>query len=424
MVSTRLTVLAVAVASILNGAAAWPHRARHVDKHARAVIVETVRGPTVQEYVVVDQNGNTISVSRTTIYPATTSTPKTTSKKSKPKPKTTTPKTTSSVVQAPEYNPAPEVPTTVAEPAPVTTQAPVYSATPSPSSSPAPVGDSYDTASLGKGLVYSPYHNDGTCKDQQTVRNEMKQVFGSGEYSWVRTYGADCSQVKSIVGGAYQLGIKVMLGIYHLDTQAGFDSELALLISQMKEVNAEFNKASTDWSVIALVSIGNERVNGNPGAESYWVGEVLRYSALARTSLRACGYTGSVGTADVWHLYSKYPQLCGEDEIVPINMHPFFDQSCPVSNSGTFLKNKLAEIQSVCGSNKKVIIVETGWPNAGGAFFQSIPGQAQQAEFIQLAAANLQTYILLSAFNEGWKAETSSAGVEKFWGIYGNSPSN
>ncbi|KAF3926493.1 hypothetical protein AA313_de0208659 [Arthrobotrys entomopaga] len=390
MVSARLAVLACAAASIFQGAFALPMA---VDK--RDVVVTS--NLLVKVFVVIDQYGNTISYKKSTYMPeapdAATPTPK-----PHPKPTTThhhshsTPTTPTNNY---ETQPTPAAPTQ----------------TPPSSGGNTPVSSD----KLGTGIVYSPYHNDGTCKDTATVANEVKDIATSGNgYNWLRIYGVDCNQVANVLSAASDNGLKVMLGIYNVQSESDFQADLQGLLTQVK--------ASTgDWSDVAFISVGNEVVN-NAGGDASVVSTLLSYAATTRAAVKAAGYTGSVGNTDVWIWYKTFPQLCGEDNIVMINMHPFFDGNCAVENSGSFLKNNLAAIQDVCGPNHKVIISETGWPNAGSPDGPAVPGKAQQEQFLQLAAANLDTYMLLTAYDEGWKPANPS--VEQHWGILGTSPSN
>ncbi|KAK6538004.1 hypothetical protein TWF694_010897 [Orbilia ellipsospora] len=394
MVSARLAVLACAAASIFQGAFALP---MGIDK--RVVVTTQIIEPIVKVFVVIDQNGNTISYKKSTYMPevpaAATPTPK-------PHTKHTTTKHHSKPTTTPTNND--ETQPTPAPPAQT-------SASSGGSSGNTPVSSD----KLGTGIVYSPYHNDGTCKDATTVASEVKDIVASGKgYNWLRIYGVDCEQVPNVLSAASDNGLKVMLGIYNVGSESAFQSDLQTLLAGVK--------ASTgDWSDVAFVSVGNEAVN-NAGGDAGVVATLLAYAATTRAAVKAAGYTGSVGNTDVWIWYKTFPQLCGEDNIVMINMHPFFDGNCAVENSGSFLKNNLAAIQEVCGSNHQVIISETGWPNAGSAAGPAIPGKAQQEQFLQLAAANLDTYMLLTAYDEGWKPANPS--VEQHWGILGTSPSN
>ncbi|KAK6509235.1 hypothetical protein TWF481_003993 [Arthrobotrys musiformis] len=399
MVAARLAVWAVAAASIISGVVATPIR---LDVEPRAVVtVVKAHKQTVKAFVVLDQNGNTVTQGFSTLDPGATPVP--------------------SPSRAGKKNLVTKTLEDAAE-----------SAAPSSKSGSGRVGKhskpsvkATKDGKLGKGIVYSVYHDSGKCKDKETTRSEIKKVLASGNgYNWIRIYGTDCDQVPNVLGAAYDGGVKLMLGIYNLDDDAGFQKELDNLIAGVKAANKEYSKDENDWSGVAFISVGNEVVNNHAGEADAWVSKSLKYAGLTRTAVKAAGYTGDVGNTDVWFWYKKFPQLCGEDKLVMLNLHPFFDENCDVAASGTFMKDKLAEIQEACGSDHKVIIAETGWPNSGNKLNKAVPGKAEQAQFLKLASENLDDYILLSAYDEGWKTENSSAEVEKHWGILGTSPSN
>lgn len=405
MVAVRLAIWAVAAASIFSGVIATPIRQDVERLDARAIVTVTVvkvHRPVV-EVSVLDQNGNTVAKGYSTVDPDATPAPSPT-KAGKKKFITKTLDNAAETL------------------APSSTS---KSSSGKVSKHSKPSVKATKDGKLGKGIVYSVYHNTGKCKDRETTRSEIKKVLDSGNgYNWIRIYGTDCDQVANVMGAAYDGGVKVMLGIYNLDDDASFQKELDALIAGVKAANKEYNKEEDDWSEVAFISVGNEVVNNNAGEAEAWVSKSLKYAATARSALRGAGYTGDVGNTDVWFWYKKFPALCGEDKLVMINLHPFFDQHCDVSSSGTFMKDKLAEIQEACGPDHKVIIAETGWPNAGNKLNKAVPGKAEQAQFLKLAAENLDDYILLSAYDEGWKTENSSAEVEKHWGILGTSPSS
>ncbi|KAF3916581.1 hypothetical protein ABW20_dc0102938 [Dactylellina cionopaga] len=405
MVSTRLAVWALATASLVGNAFALPHG--RVEMNARAVTVtHVVSRPIVKVFVVLDQDGNTVSSVRTTVFPDATPEPipvstvdvTSTTKKTRTRTKYIT-KTRSS------------------------SAAPAATSDSSSGGDDTPAPPPVKSSKLGTGIVYSPYHDDGTCKDQATVASEVKTVLAAGSYNWLRIYGTDCEQVTNVLTAAYANGAKVMLGIYDIADDAKFQTELSTLISGVKAANKASNKDDDDWSGVAFISVGNEVVNQHSSDAETWVQTALKYAATTRAAVKAAGYTGSVGNTDVWFWYKNFPALCGTDKLVTINMHPFFDQSCDVAGSGAFLKTHLAEVQAACGADKEVIITETGWPTAGDKNFNAIPGKAQQAQFLQLAADNLDMpYVLLTAYDEGWKPATPS--VERHWGILGTSPSH
>lgn len=340
------------------------HRARrHEDHHKRDLVVVTKE---VDVYV--DQNGNVIDYEPTQApAPIVVSTP---------------------VYVQPTSTPAPYVaPTTSAAPPPPAKT----KSTPPPaasSSSSTPSG-----AIFGKALVYSPYHNDGTCKDAADVSTDLNHIIGTTKnYAGVRLYGTDCNQVANVLPVARTLGIKVMLGVYDI-TQA------------QAEANTIVSAVGGNWDVVHSVGCGNEEVNkailaGKSGDEA--VAASLAAAAIVRSTVSAAGFTGQVVTPEVFMRITQFPAICGSSSFVAANAHPFFDGGVTAEQAGTWYSEQIANLEKAC--NKPVLITETGWPTQGTANGVAVPSEANQATVISSACSSLKDdFVTLSAYNDLWK---------------------
>ncbi|EWC44592.1 hypothetical protein DRE_06673 [Drechslerella stenobrocha 248] len=269
------------------------------------------------------------------------------------------------------------------------------------------------SSGFGKGIVYSPYCKATGCKTKDTINKEIKKISETGEgYKYMRLYGTDCDQLPIVLSAAGKVGMTVMLGIYDLASSDAVAKQTKELIAGVQAANKALGKPEKDWSLVNAVSVGNEWLFNHPGDSPE---KCLQLAGQVRTELRAAGYNGPVTNTDVWTILRDKPQLCGEDQIVTVNMHPFFDANTDAASAGEFLKRHVAELEKIC--KKPVIVAETGWPNAGSQMAKAKPGVAEQAVFLKGAAANLKDYCLLSAYDEDWK-EAGLAGVEPHWGIY------
>ncbi|KAJ6259824.1 Cell surface mannoprotein MP65 [Drechslerella dactyloides] len=264
----------------------------------------------------------------------------------------------------------------------------------------------------GPGMVYSPYADGGDCKSEDTMAKEINLVASKGEYGWLRIYGVDCNQVPVVVSCAAKNKMRVLLGIYDLSDEGKVADATKAIIAGVKDANKKSDKKEDDWSSIVGVSVGNEWLFNHPNDSA---AKCKGLADSTRKTLRDAGFQGPVTNTDVWTIHLKNKELCGDDEIVTVNMHPFFDTSVTAQESGAFIKRHTEEIQKFCG--KPVVVAETGWPTKGQPQKNAIPSPENQKTFLSEVKKNYKNYCVLSAFNEGWKKD-GEYGVEKYWGVY------
>jgi len=265
---------------------------------------------------------------------------------------------------------------------------------------------------FGKALVYSPYHNDGTCKSASDVSTDLNSVMSG--YAGVRLYGVDCNQVPNVLAVARKMNFKVMLGIYDI-TQAAADATTIV------------SAVGGDWSVVHSIGSGNEVVNkailsGQDGNAA--VAQSLAAAEVVRGIVKAAGFTGPVVTPDVFHRFTEFPALCGSESWVAINCHPFFDGGITADQSGTFYTNNVAKVKSACGKN--VLVTETGWPTQGMNNGVAVPSKDNQNTVVSQGGSALDNdYIVLGAFNDMWKQNNAATfDAEQYWGVHGASVTN
>ncbi|KAK6344183.1 hypothetical protein TWF696_007825 [Orbilia brochopaga] len=266
----------------------------------------------------------------------------------------------------------------------------------------------------GPGIVYSPYANDGGCKDEATIRKEIAMIGEKGDgYKWCRIYGVDCNQVPVVVSAAAKANMKTFLGIYDLSDAGKVAESTKAIIEGVKGANKNLGKKDeNDWSNIIGVSVGNEWIFNHPTDTPE---KCKSLADSTRTTLRAAGYKGPVTNTDVWTIH-RDKKFCGDEDVLTVNMHPFFDPNTDAAGGGTFMATHIKELEKTC-PGKKVIVAETGWPNAGNTLNKAKPGKSEQQTFLQELKKNVKDYCVLSAFNEGWK-QAGPSNVEKNWGIY------
>ncbi|KAK9388643.1 glycoside hydrolase superfamily [Lipomyces mesembrius] len=264
------------------------------------------------------------------------------------------------------------------------------------SSAAASSSSSSGSFSGAKGIVYSPYNADGTCKSASQVATDVAQF---KSYSLIRLYGVDCAQVEN-VWAAISSSQKLFIGVYDV-------TQLDSAISTISSAAGTYG-----WDQVYTVAIGNELVNSG----TYAAAEVVGFVNTGRSLLRAAGYDGPVVTVDTFVAVIANPSLCAASDYAAVNCHPFFDGGVVAADSGSFVKTQIGRVSAVC-PGQDVLITESGWPKQGqnnGVAVPSVPNQ--QAALSSLVEYIADQLIAFTSFNDYWKSP-GEFGVEKYWGI-------
>ena len=260
------------------------------------------------------------------------------------------------------------------------------------------IGDSTGDGGA-KGITYSPYNADGTCKSTSDVASDLAQLTG---FDVIRLYGVDCNQVPNVLA-AKTSSQKVFQGIYDV-------SDIAGAVSTIKSA---VEATDGGWDNIHTISVGNELVN----AGSASVAQIGEYVSTARSALTAAGYTGPVVSVDTFIAVINNPGLCEFSDYMAVNAHAFFDGYVEAADSGAWVLLQIQRVWSACGGKKEVFITETGWPSKGDSNNKAVPSEANQAAAISSIKSSAgDSCILFNAFNDLWKAD-GPYNAEKYWGI-------
>lgn len=346
---------------------------KHAALHKRVAEAPKVTTCYSTVTVWVDQRGNTVDPNAphtltVTVYgtrPPVTATEvvtKTRAVKS-PKAETVIPPTSTAVYQPPAettrsavttspassvYKPepatlskSPKPATTSKAPKPATTLVSVVSS--STSSKPIATGTPYvpGTYPAGggskPGIVYSPYHTDHSCKSTKEVAADIALL---KDYSPIRLYGVDCSQIQNVIAAAKPHGIKIMPGVWNMDRP-------------LEELETLIKYVDGNWDTVHTVAIGNEVVNFGRKSASDFAGIIN----ASRKRLRRAdvGYTGPVVGIDTFVAIMGNPAICEASDYVAANCHSFFDGNVAAEGTGEFLNNMKKEIAKVCGDKQIVI---------------------------------------------------------------------
>lgn len=251
-----------------------------------------------------------------------------------------------------------------------------------------------------KGITYSPYAADGTCKSADVVKSEVAAL---SAYEVIRLYGVDCNQVPNTLAGMTS-GQKLFAGIFDMGNIAG---DVATLTSAVK--------AAGGWDRVSTVSIGNELVNA--GAAT--VSQIASYVQTGRSALTAAGYSGPVVSVDTFIAIINNPSLCEYSDYIAMNAHAFFDGYVAAEQAGDWVLLQIERVASVC-SGKSVFVTETGWPTRGESNGVAVPSTSnQEAALSSISSKCGNDVLFFNAYNDLWKADGPFS-AEKYWGVYSN----
>lgn len=258
---------------------------------------------------------------------------------------------------------------------------------------------------IPSGIVYSPYNNDGTCKDSGSVQSDLELIKSKG-IPLVRIYGNDCNYLETVLPVCQSLGLKVNQGFWI--GSSGVDS-----IDDAVDGLIQYASES-GWDVFEYLTIGNEAII----SQFCSVSDLINKISSVKSKLEAAGYTGKVTTAEPPVIFQRSPELCNSASIdfVSINSHSYFDPNSSAESSGSFVKNQKEMIEGIC-SGMEIQITETGYPSQGDTYGGNVPSVENQ----RLAIANILEetngkVTILTLYNDYWK-NPGPYGIEQSFGI-------
>ncbi len=255
------------------------------------------------------------------------------------------------------------------------------------------------------GVSYNPsgiYTQDEFEKPvpESVIRGDLKQL--SKVTNRIRTYSVarGLDRVPSI---AREFGLKVTLGIWLSGDRMLNEAELARGIETIRD----------NPDVVDRVIVGNEAVLRGELTAS----DVVAYMHRVRNAI--ANPRIEVGTADVWSVWLKHPNLAQGSAFVGIHLLPYWE-GIAANQSMRYITDRVAMIKKAF-PGKKIVIAETGWPSEGRVKKGSVPSASMEAfyvrKFLRLAAARHYDYYIIEAYDQPWKAEKEGA-VGSFWGLF------
>lgn len=253
-------------------------------------------------------------------------------------------------------------------------------------------------------IVYSPYANDGSCKDYDTIKSDLQLIQSKG-ISKLRLYGADCAVTTAVLPLCMELGITVNQGFWI--SSAGVDSidGYVSLVVEWAETNG--------WSVFDFFTVGNEAVNDG----SCTVSELIDKIASVKQILNNAGYSGEVTTSEPPVTFINHPSLCTDSVIdfVGVNPHSYFNANLYAYQAGEYITAQQKQVAAIC--SKSAFITETGYPHKGDSYGNNVPSDENQ----YLALASIMKYTggdvtILTTYDDMWK-NPGPHGIEQYFGM-------
>ncbi|GMM37699.1 putative glucan endo-1,3-beta-D-glucosidase [Saccharomycopsis crataegensis] len=257
-------------------------------------------------------------------------------------------------------------------------------------------------------LAYSPYNDDGSCKDYDSVSSDLQKI-SDRSIPAIRVYGTDCNYLDTVLPIASSLGIKVNQGFWFSSTDLDpIQESAAALIAYVKTT-------TEGWDLFECITIGNEAINGGYMEAS----SLMTIITAIKKTLRNSGYNGLITTAEPPVSFEDNPELCSGDllDFVAINPHSYFDASIDATQAGSFVVGQQKIVEDIC-PGKEVIISETGYPSSGDTNGLNVPSAENQKAAIKsiLECTNGEVTIL-TMYNDMWKSP-GSYNIEQYFGVY------
>ncbi|KAJ1811975.1 glycoside hydrolase 3 protein [Coemansia sp. RSA 2599] len=256
------------------------------------------------------------------------------------------------------------------------------------------------------GLSYNPKQlTTGECPTVDTVKDDLKVL--SAYTNQVRIYSVnDCNQGEPVLRAMENTSWKVQLGLWVSEVEEVYEKDRDELIRLAGVF--DFKKQ------VSAVIVGNEAIYREEQTSAQMAAKVKDVkAALAKVGLSSIPVTVS----ETWPYYDK--TLIDAVDYVNVHAFPFWEGT-KIEDAQDKMFGHIYDMQKLAG-NKKVVVGETGWPDAGGNYEDAVPSLKNEHQYMKefICRANLEKieYIWFSAFDEAWKPVTNASDVETHWGI-------
>ncbi|ETV72602.1 hypothetical protein H257_12360 [Aphanomyces astaci] len=205
----------------------------------------------------------------------------------------------------------------------------------------------------------------GGCKDFHTIAedfNILKEVTNN-----VRIYGTDFECAKNVIEAAHNSGLKVWLGLWsEVGTTVATDSfpsqnnALKELVNRTKLINNDD---------ILGIQVSSEALYRyyvlGPGSDRRGIDTVVGYLRTVQSYLRDHDLTFPVVISDNMDMYTKFPELYDEVDVVAVNQFSFRESKTAEEGAHFTFKRFQEQETRAKRAGKLILLHETGWSTAG-----------------------------------------------------------
>jgi glucan 1,3-beta-glucosidase len=253
------------------------------------------------------------------------------------------------------------------------------------------------------GISFSAYNEDQKPGDQLNEPDiDARMAVIAPLFGWVRSFSTtDGNEIIPKVAKRY--GLKTLVGAW-----LGRDAE---------ENRAEIEKLIelAHAGLVDVAAVGNEVLYRDDLSED----ELLAFMTEVRERLPA---DIPMGYVDAYYEFEDRPRVTAACDVLLTNCYPFWE-GCALPYSTLYMQDMYRRVQKVA-QGKRVIITETGWPSAGGAFYgaEASP-QGAYTYFLKAQEWAIEENIEMfyfSSFDEPWKVsgDAGEGDVGAHWGLW------
>jgi len=215
---------------------------------------------------------------------------------------------------------------------------------------------------------------------------------------WVRSFS--CTEGNERIPKiAKEYGLKTLVGAWLGDNPATNEKEIAKLIELSNE------------GLVDIAAVGNEVMYRGDLKEN----ELLELIEKVKNEVTNI----PVGYVDAYYEFENRPRITEKCDVILTNCYPFWE-GCHSDYALLYMKDMYQRTLKAA-KGKKVIISETGWPNAGQSFHGAHPSvEAAIKYFINTQVWSKNDNIdvfYFSSFDEAWKIG-DEGDVGAYWGIW------
>lgn len=249
------------------------------------------------------------------------------------------------------------------------------------------------------GLCFSAYEEGqmpGTPLSEAQILRRLNII--KPYTQWVRSFS--CTEGNELIPIlAKEMGFKTMVGAWLGNDLEKNEAEIAGLIRLGKS------------GLVDIAAVGNEVLYRKDLTEE----KLLTYINFVKQQLTNI----PVGYVDAYYEFSERPNIANACDVILCNCYPFWEGTS-IDDALAHVKKMYAQAQHA-GNGKKVIITETGWPNAGQNLRGAIPSIGNAIRYfnnMQLWAHDQQIEMFyFSSFDESWKTGPEGD-VGAHWGLW------